>query len=315
MLKKNIIIDFDSTFIQVEAFDELATISLSDNPDKEQIIAQIVDITQKGMEGRLALNESLTTRIKLLQANKKHLPQLINRLNSKISTSIERNANFFRQFADDIYIISSGFKEYILPVVSKFGIKEHHILANTFEYDNNGNIIGLDTNNPLSQNQGKVAVVKNLNLKGDIVVIGDGYTDYEIRQMGVAHTFYAFTENVERPNVMEKADSIIPSFDEFLYQNDFPMVISYPKNRIKILLLENIHPHAYKLLKSEGYSVESLKGSLNEDELCEKIKDVTILGVRSKTTISKKVLHNAERLVAIGAFCIGTNQIDLRAAR
>ncbi|HLX53004.1 MAG TPA: phosphoglycerate dehydrogenase [Aquella sp.] len=92
------------------------------------------------------------------------------------------------------------------------------------------------------------------------------------------------------------------------------MAISYPRNRIKILLLENIHPHALNLLKQEGYTVETLKGSLTEDELCAKMKDVSILGIRSKTTVSKKVLDNAPRLLAIGAFCIGTNQIDLNYA-
>ncbi|MBP9743043.1 MAG: phosphoglycerate dehydrogenase [Burkholderiales bacterium] len=92
------------------------------------------------------------------------------------------------------------------------------------------------------------------------------------------------------------------------------MVISYPKNRIKVLLLENIHPYAYKLLKAEGYSVETYKGSLNEDELCHKIQDVTILGIRSKTLISPRVLQQAKNLIVIGAFCIGVNQIELTEA-
>jgi D-3-phosphoglycerate dehydrogenase len=314
MSEKYIILDFDSTFVQVEAFDELAKITLNDNPEKDKLVAQIIDITNQGMDGSLPLHVSLTKRIELLQANKKHLPHLVSLLNNKITLSIKRNLKFFEQYAKNIYIVSSGFKEYILPVVSKYGIPEQNVFANTFNYDVSGNITGLDSSNPLSQVQGKVKVVKDLNLKGDVFAIGDGYTDYEIRQAGAASVFYAFTENVARISVIEKADVVIPSFDEFLYQNNLPMAISYPKNRIKILLLENIHPHAYKLLKDEGYSVEALKGSLSEDELCQKIEDVSILGIRSKTTVSQKVLDHAKRLNAIGAFCIGTNQIDLNAA-
>lgn len=307
----NIIIDFDSTFVQVEALDELAAIALHDNPNKDTIVAQIVEITNQGMDGSIPLSQSLSSRINLLQANKKHIQQLVTQLKGKVSSSFKRNISFLQQNADKIIIISSGFKEYIVPVVTAYGILEKNVYANSFTYDANGDINGLDNHNPLSQDQGKVKVVRNLNLNGDVCVIGDGYTDYEIREANLATAFYAFTENVTRKKVSDKADFITPSFDEFLYLNKLPMVISYPRSRLKVLLLENIHPHAYNLLKEEGYSVETLKGSLTEDELCQKIKDVAILGIRSKTTVSQKVLDHAERLMAVGAFCIGTNQIEL----
>ncbi len=314
MKNKHIILDFDSTFVTVEALDELAAIALHNHPNKEEIVNTIKAITAKGMDGSISLSESLSSRLKLLQANKQHIEQLVGRLHNKVSTSFKRNVQFLQQFADQIYIVSSGFKEYIEPIVTEYGIRPDNIFANNFTFDANGNITGLDSSNPLSQDQGKVKVVKNLNLPGDVWAIGDGFTDYEIKEYGAAQVFFAFTENVERPNVIQKADHVIKSFDEFLYLYDFPRAISYPKNRIKILLLENVHPNGIKLLEEEGYSVETLKGSLNEDELCAKIKDVTILGIRSKTTVSKRVLDCAERLIAIGAFCIGTNQIDLDAA-
>ena len=67
-------------------------------------------------------------------------------------------------------------------------------------------------------------------------VIGDGYTDYEIKHSGLANKFYAFTENVERETITSKADHITPSLDEFLYLNKLNTVVSYPKNRINVLL-------------------------------------------------------------------------------
>jgi D-3-phosphoglycerate dehydrogenase len=156
--------------------------------------------------------------------------------------------------------------------------------------------------------------LKRLKLDGDVYVIGDGYTDYEIKHSGLANKFYAFTENVGRENVLSKADHIAPSLDEFLYLNKLNTVISYPKNRINVLLLENVHPVAVQLMKAEGFNVEIYAAAMTEDELCEKIKNVNVLGIRSKTQVTKKVLENANRLMSIGAFCIGTNQIDLKEA-
>lgn len=83
---------------------------------------------------------------------------------------------------------------------------------------------------------------------------------------------------------------------------------------VKVLLLENIHADGAEFLRHKGYQVEELDRALGEDELIEKIRDVHVLGIRSTTYITERVLQNAPNLLAIGAFCIGTNQIDLEAA-
>jgi len=91
---------------------------------------------------------------------------------------------------------------------------------------------------------------------------------------------------------------------------------SYPRNKIKILLLENISDSAVAELEQSGYAeIKRLKGALGEADLIEEIKGVHILGIRSKTQVTEKVLENADKLLAIGAFCIGTNQVDLASAR
>ncbi|MFZ6001403.1 MAG: phosphoglycerate dehydrogenase [Bacteroidota bacterium] len=308
------VIDFDSTFTKVEAFDVLADISLKDHPEKEKLVQQIKDITNQGMDGSLSFRESLERRVKILAPNKVHLDQLVKVLREKVSDSFKRNREFFEQFSQQIYIISNGFHAFIDPIVTEFGIKPENILANRFIFDDDGKVIGFDKENPLSANNGKVEQLKRLNLPGDVYVIGDGYTDYEIKHAGLANKFYAFTENVERENVLSKADHIAPSLDEFLYLNKLNTAISYPKNRINVLLLENVHPIAVELLKSEGFNVETYHAAMTEDELCEKIKNVSVLGIRSKTQVTAKVLEHANRLMTIGAFCIGTNQIDLKAA-
>lgn len=83
---------------------------------------------------------------------------------------------------------------------------------------------------------------------------------------------------------------------------------------IRVLLLENIHADGADFLRAKGYVVETMDRALNEDELIEKIKGVHLLGIRSTTYITENVLAAADSLAAIGAFCIGTNQIDLDAA-
>ncbi|AYB33921.1 phosphoglycerate dehydrogenase [Chryseolinea soli] len=313
-LNKYFVIDFDSTFTKVEAFDVLADISLKDHPDKEQRKDQIVSITNQGMNGSISFRESLEKRLNLLAPSQHHLGPLIALLKDKVSESFKRNREFFVNYADNIYIISNGFREFIEPIVTEFGIKPENILANEFRFDTEGRVIGFDTDNPLSANNGKVEQLKRLNLPGDVYVIGDGYTDYEIKHSGLANKFYAFTENVERENVLKQADHITPSLDEFLYLNKLNTAISYPKNRINVLLLENVHPVAIELLKSEGFNVETYHAALTEDELIEKIRNVSVLGIRSKTQVTARVLEHANRLMVIGAFCIGTNQIDLKTA-
>ena len=314
MKQQYFLIDFDSTFIKSEGLDELAAIALKTNKNKESILEKIKTLTQQGMEGKLPFDKSLNERIDLLEANRSHVEKVAKVLKKNISSSILRNKNFFKLYKDNIYIISGGFKEFIIPVVTPFGIPENHIFANTFLFDAQKNIIGVDTKNPLSQENGKVKLLQSLHLKGDIYVIGDGYTDYKLKELGLVKKFIAFTENIEREIVVKKADHIAPSFDEFLYVNKLPMAISYPKSRIRVLLLENIHQDAVTLFKKEGYQVEYADKSFSEEKLQEKIKDIAILGIRSKTKITKEIINAAPNLLAVGIFAIGVNQVNLLAA-
>jgi D-3-phosphoglycerate dehydrogenase len=308
-----IVIDFDSTFTKVEGLDELARIALEGNAKQAEIVGKIREITDKGMTGNYSFADSLRDRVALLPANRSHVDQLITFLKGKISESFKRNKTFIKEHADQILIVSSGFKDFIVPVVEEMGIAAANVYANTFTYDVDGTITGYDQANLLSQDRGKVSLLQSLALDGEVYVIGDGYTDYELREAGLANKFFAFTENVSRKAVTDKADFVVPSLDEFLYLNGLSRAQSYPKSRIKVLLLENVHPGAVQLFKKEGFQVELLKGALDEEELIEKIKDVSIIGLRSKTNLTKKVLEhpNAARLMCVGAFCIGTNQIDL----
>ena len=309
--KRTYVFDFDSTLTRVEALDVLAEMTLQGNPRKDEIVREIQNITNLGIDGDISFTESLERRLKLLHANKADLEALVGQLRSKISKSIEANKEFFHEFSDDIYVISCGFKEFIDPIVEEYNIPSHRVYANTFKFDPAGTIIGFDQDNVLASHNGKIECLKNLDLEGEVQVIGDGYSDYVMREAGIAHKFFAYTENVHREKATNNADHVAPNLDEFLFVNDLPRNLSYPKNRIKILLLENVHPSAFENLSEEGFSVELVKHSLSEEELIERIKGVHVLGIRSKTQVTQKVLDAANKLLVVGAFCIGTTQIDL----
>jgi len=309
------VFDFDSTLTRVEALDVLAEMTLQGKSNKEEIINEIQKITNLGIDGDISFTESLEKRIKLLNANKSDLEGLVAELRQKISKSIASNKEFFEKYADDIYVISCGFKEFIDPIVKEYNIPSDRVYANTFKFDEDGTIIGFDEENVLSQHNGKIECLKQMNLDGEVQVIGDGYSDYVMREAGIAHKFFAYTENVHRDKAADNADHVTPNLDEFLFVNDLPRNISYPKNRIKILLLENVHTAAFDNLSDDGFSVELVKHSLPEEELIEKIKGVHVLGIRSKTQVTQKVLEAADKLLVVGAFCIGTTQIDLEQAK
>tara|TARA_R110002051_G_scaffold56046_6_gene103910 strand:+ start:5062 stop:6954 length:1893 start_codon:yes stop_codon:yes gene_type:complete len=314
-VSRKYVFDFDSTLTRVEALDVLAEMTLQGKSNKEEIIKEIQKITNLGIDGDISFTESLERRIKLLHAKKDDLDGLVKELRNKISKSIASNKEFFEKYADDIYVISCGFKEFIDPIVKEYNIPSNRVFANTFKFDQEGNIIGFDEDNVLSQHNGKIDCLKQMNLDGEVQVIGDGYSDYVMREAGIADKFFAYTENVHREKAANNADYVTPSLDEFLFVNKLPRNISYPKNRIKVLLLENVHTAAFDNLSEDGFSVELIKNSLSEEELIEKIKGVHVLGIRSKTQVTKTVLDAADKLLVVGAFCIGTTQIDLENAK
>lgn len=307
MKKKNYyIIDFDSTFTQVEALDELARISLAKHPEKEAIFQKIEDLTNLAMEGKLSFSESLAQRVKLLEANEDHLKQLIARLKKKVSASFLRNSAFFKKHADEVLIVSGGFKEFITPVVSQYHIKKENIYANTFVTTGDGKIIDYDHANPLSEEGGKVKLMQQMNLEGDLYGIGDGYSDFQLRESGLIKKFFAFTENIARESIIKKADHVTPSFDEFLYVNNLPRAISYPKNRILCLVIGDVDPISIKMLKKDGFSIRH-KTTFEEKY----VADVHMILLADGEKMDSEKLERAVKLKTLGYLGHSKPKVDL----
>ena len=216
MFPDHLIIDFDSTFVTVESLDELAHIVLKDNPESAQRLETIRAITRAGMEGSIPFDESLSKRLELLNINQKDIHAATIVLAKKVTPSFKRNKQFLMENAQNILIVSGGFYEMIIPIVSEYGILEDQVFANKFVYKGTSRIAHVDSQNIMAQSGGKVAQANALGLAGEIHVIGDGYTDYQIKSEGPAKKFFAFIENIRRNSVCEVADVVLSNIDDYI---------------------------------------------------------------------------------------------------
>lgn len=313
MTAPTFVFDFDSTLVDFETLEALADLCLAGSADAEAVRGEIGRLTDQAMAGEIAFEEALRRRLALLPLTRAHVVTLAARAVDALAPSVARNRAFFRDNAARIVIVSGGFREIIAPVAVELGIAPDRVLANDLTYDADGCVTGVEPSLLLAE-RGKALALHALGLTDPVVMVGDGWTDAEVKQAGRADRFYAFTEIVSRPRVVEAADAEAASLDEVLHAEGLSGRWSYPRSRMRILLLENIHPAAVERLTEAGYQVESITGALDEDALIERLKGVHVLGVRSKTEVTARVLAYADRLMAVAAFCIGVNQIDLKAA-
>ena len=206
----NLLIDFDSTIIKDESLELLSEISVQNSADKIKIIR----ITRDAMDGKIGFSNALKERVLLLKAKKKQLKDVIATIQNRLTDSFIQNKNFFKKNSSNCYIISGGFIEIIHPILKPFNISKKNIFANQFIYDNDGNIISIDDKNPLSKDKGKVEVAKNIS--GQNIIIGDGYTDYEIKKYGYAEKFIQFSENINRSILNPIADYTAYNFNDII---------------------------------------------------------------------------------------------------
>ena len=208
MISPVFIFDFDSTLVRIETLEALAELALKDAPDAAERKARIAALTDDAMNGRIGFGEALKQRLDLLALRREHVEALTDRILDEATVSIRRNVDFFQRNAERIYILSGGFREVIAPLAERLGVAADHVLANDLIYDDEGRVTGADTTNPLSRENGKPEVIRALGLEGPVVMVGDGWTDAEVKIQGAADRFYAFTEIERRPKVIEVADAV-----------------------------------------------------------------------------------------------------------
>lgn len=211
-----LVFDFDSTLIREEGLDELFGRSIRDAADREARLAEFRAVTDRGMAGELPFQESLGQRMALLEADRAMVESVAEALADDLTPSIRRHASFFRRHRERIYVVSGGFVELIEPSARRLGIGPDRIGANRFLFDASGRIRGVDPDTPLARG-GKAEALGAWGLDPDRVwVVGDGATDLELRDAGLAGRFVAFVENRRREPVVRRADHVAASMDELL---------------------------------------------------------------------------------------------------
>ncbi len=210
------LVDFDSTLVGAETLDVLGEIALAGRSDRDARLEEIRALTDRAMEGGVGFGEALARRLALLDARREHLPPLIARLKIEITPSAWRNAAFLAR--PEVQVVSGGFAQVIAPVLAELGVTSERVHANRLLFDGEGRVSGVDTALPLSRDGGKIAVALALGAASELVMVGDGWTDYEVYAAGAAARFYAFTEVVARPRVLAHAERTAASFDDLLRQ-------------------------------------------------------------------------------------------------
>jgi D-3-phosphoglycerate dehydrogenase len=205
----NLIIDFDSTIVAAETLEVMFEVATDGRAEREVILDRVRKITEEGMRGQIPFSQSLQRRLAELKLSEEHIPRVIDAIRPKISQS------FVEVFGElelyNIQIISGGFQEVIEPILAPFKVKPNQIHANRLIFMN-GTLRGVDTYRSLCEDLGKVKAIEALELTGETLVVGDGYTDYEIKSAGLADGFIYYGEFVNRPEVIAFADRIALNF-------------------------------------------------------------------------------------------------------
>lgn len=212
----SVVFDFDSTIVNTETFELLAEEALRHNPESESILTQFQSITSQGMSGEIPLEEGFRRRMELVSLHREHIAIVLPQMSARLSQSFKDNLPFFTEHASHCYIVSGGFSELIYPVSDMLGISREHVFANQFLFDEEGNVIGLDTTRPTCRAGGKAQQILSLNLPRPSVMVGDGMTDYEAKHLGGVDEFIAYTEFSRREKVCALTDTCAGSFADVL---------------------------------------------------------------------------------------------------
>lgn len=213
-MQKHLICDFDSTIVSIETLDELAKFVMRRTGYDVDLAQKIEEITEMGMQGEISFAQSLSQRLALMHLHRDDIVTFKDHVLRAVTVSVFKNRDFLKKYHKNIHIISGGFYDFIVPVATELGIDAQNVHANSFIFDDKGYVIGYDMNCCLVKPSGKALQVKQLQLKGTVIMVGDGWTDYEVKQSGAADHFVAFVEHMMRDKVMDVADYVAHGFDD-----------------------------------------------------------------------------------------------------
>ncbi len=213
--KHTFFFDFDSCLYPGESLEEIIEKAIGDNPKK---IQKIYDIGRQGMEGKITITQSLSQRLETATITQSEINQWIEEAKTKIDPKIIKLLSQLQAQEHLVYIVSGGFTEWITPLMTSFGFLKDHIYANKCTFDQQGNINGFLSSNPLSQDHGKSKTIQSIinagGTQGWRCMIGDGATDLQPFTDHIIECMVGIGIYQQRGSVQEQAPIYCQSLDE-----------------------------------------------------------------------------------------------------
>jgi len=330
----NIIFDFDSTILNVEGVELILQQALRrlDPKAHSQCMSKLAQITYLADIGETPMADASQQRFEVVPVFKDDVQTAATQVLSVVNPKANETLAALQAAGKRIFIFSTGTDELVRPVTRALRVDDDHVFTNQLIYDGKDKVIGFNENNPLFLSVGKGYLAEQLKINGRLAggtaVVGNGASDLAMRKNGVAKMFVYFSAGQPNEEIRRQADFVIERFDQllplFFSENELSnekMKVLYDQQRgvevgtkPVIWLLEAIHEEAIKKFRLQGLEPRSFARALSSQELSADAGDVNVLGIRSQTRLTAKTIQALPHMWVIGAFCIGTNQIDLAAA-
>ncbi len=202
----SVILDVDSTLSGIEGIDWLAARRGAETE------AAVAALTDKAMQGAIALEAVYGERLKMVHPTATEIAELARAYIREIAPYAKEAIAEMSAQKVELFLVSGGLREAITPLAVEAGVKEENVHAVSIIFDANGNYSGFDEQSALTRKNGKRKVIKQLELKGPTLAVGDGMTDCEIRP--AVDGFAAYTGFVRRAPVIKQADYVVEDFRE-----------------------------------------------------------------------------------------------------
>jgi phosphoserine phosphatase len=208
--KGTLVLDFDSTIISCESLEVLIEHQLKNHSEKEQILKKIADLTQLGMEGGISFTDSIKQRLELVSLVKTGIEKFAEDCSQWLTVGMADLIAKYQAKGVEVWIVSGGFNDILFAVGKVLKIPSTQIYGVSLKWDAAGKKCQLDASNPFCRS--KVEGVTDLQANGKwvsrehpVVIVGDGYTDFQLYQAGLADAFIAFALHAPREKVMNLA--------------------------------------------------------------------------------------------------------------
>lgn len=204
----SVVLDVDSTLAGIEGIDWLAALR---GPAAE---ARSTELTDKAMQGLIPLEQIYGQRLDSVRPTRDEIDELSRVYVERMAPRAREAVARLREEGVSLTIASGGFHQAILPLAGELGIEPDRVHAVRLRFDDKGGYAGFDESSLLARQYGKRDTIAGLGLKGPVLAVGDGITDYEIGT--VVDAFAVFTGFIRRDTVIAKADYVLESFDQLL---------------------------------------------------------------------------------------------------